>query len=308
MTSKIIGVQGDNLNKINISTDTSIFLAHEGQNLGYKIFYYTPSELSIVKNKILANGVFIKLSYKSKKFYKIYKKQKIDITLLKFILIRQDPPFNSEYLTTTLILDNLKKTKVINNPIAIRNVSEKLYSKYFMKYMPDTIFSNNIDEVKKFFNKNKQIIMKPINGYGGNQIYLIQNKFNKKLITNFLEKNGHSMFQKFLKNISKGDKRVFIINGKVCGAISRVPKKGSYLSNMSKGALPKLTNLTNKEMKISKIIGKKLKKDNIYFAGIDFIDQQLNGDINVTSPTGLKTYYDLSKINLAKIFWKGLKA
>ena len=308
MTSKIIGVQGDNLNKINISTDTSIFLAHEGQNLGYKIFYYTPSELSIVKNKILANGVFIKLSYKSKKFYKIYKKQKIDITRLKFILIRQDPPFNSEYLTTTLILDNLKKTKVINNPIAIRNVSEKLYSKYFMKYMPDTIFSNNIDEVKKFFNKNKQIIMKPINGYGGNQIYLIQNKFNKKLITNFLEKNGHSMFQKFLKNISKGDKRVFIINGKVCGAISRVPKKGSYLSNMSKGALPKLTNLTNKEMKISKIIGKKLKKDNIYFAGIDFIDQQLNGDINVTSPTGLKTFYDLSKINLAKIFWKGLKA
>ena len=308
MTSKIIGVQGDNLNKINISSDTSIFLAHEGQNLGYKIFYYTPSELSIVKNKILANGVFIKLSYKSKKFYKIYKKQKIDITRLKFILIRQDPPFNSEYLTTTLILDNLKKTKVINNPIAIRNVSEKLYSKYFMKYMPDTIFSNNIDEVKKFFNKNKQIIMKPINGYGGNQIYLIQNKFNKKLITNFLEKNGHSMFQKFLKNISKGDKRVFIINGKVCGAISRVPKKGSYLSNMSKGALPKLTNLTNKEMKISKIIGKKLKKDNIYFAGIDFIDQQLNGDINVTSPTGLKTYYDLSKINLAKIFWKGLKA
>ena len=308
MTSKIIGVQGDNLNKINISTDTSIFLAHEGQNLGYKIFYYTPSELSIVKNKILANGVFIKLSYKSKKFYKIYKKQKIDITRLKFILIRQDPPFNSEYLTTTLILDNLKKTKVINNPIAIRNVSEKLYSKYFMKYMPDTIFSNNIDEVKKFFNKNKQIIMKPINGYGGNQIYLIQNKFNKKLIKNFLKKNGHSMFQKFLKNISKGDKRVFIINGKVCGAISRVPKKGSYLSNMSKGALPKLTNLTNKEMKISKIIGKKLKKDNIYFAGIDFIDQQLNGDINVTSPTGLKTYYDLSKINLAKIFWKGLKA
>ena len=111
-----------------------------------------------------------------------------------------------------------------------------------------------------------------------------------------------------LKNISKGDKRVFIINGKVCGAISRVPKKGSYLSNMSKGAVPKLTSLTKKEIRISKIIGKKLKKDNIYFAGIDFIDQQLNGDINVTSPTGLKTYYDLSKINLAKTFWKGLKA
>ena len=94
----------------------------------------------------------------------------------------------------------------------------------------------------------------------------------------------------------------------MCGAISRVPKKGSFLSNMSKGAVPKLASLTKKEIRISKIIGKRLKKDNIYFAGIDFIDQQLNGDINVTSPTGLKTYYDLSKINLAKTFWKGLKA
>ena len=308
MTNKIIGIQGDNLDKINISTDTSIFLAHEAQNLGYKIFYYTPSNLSIIKNKTFADGTFIKLNYKSKKFYKIYKKQKIDIDKIKFILIRQDPPFNSEYLITTLILDNLKKTRVINNPVAIRNVSEKLYSKKFTKYMPDTIFSNNIEEVKKFYKQNKSIIMKPINGYGGNQIHLIKNKFNKKLITNFLKKNGHSMFQKFLKNISKGDKRVFIINGKVCGAISRVPKKGSYLSNMSKGAVPKLTSLTKKEIRVSKIIGKRLKKDNIYFAGIDFIDQQLNGDINVTSPTGLKTYYDLSKINLAKTFWKGLKA
>ena len=129
-------------------------------------------------------------------------------------------------------------------------------------------------------------------------------KITKPEIPNQIQKQ----FQKFLKNISKGDKRVFIINGKVCGAISRVPKKGSYLSNMSKGAVPKLTSLTKKEIRISKIIGKKLKKDNIYFAGIDFIDQQLNGDINVTSPTGLKTYYDLSKINLAKTFWKGLKA
>ncbi len=308
MTSKLIGIQGDKLDKINISTDTSIFLAHEAQNLGYKIFYYTPSDLSIINNKILVSGAFIKLSYKSKSFYKVYKKQKIDIEKIKFILIRQDPPFNSEYLITTLILDDLKKTKVINNPTAIRNVSEKLYSKNFVKYMPDTIFTNDINEIRKFFNKNKKIIMKPINGYGGNQIHLIKNKFNKKLITNFLRKNGHSMFQKFLKNISKGDKRVFIINGKVCGAISRVPKKGSYLSNMSKGAVPKLTSLTKKEIGISKIIGKRLKKDNIYFAGIDFIDQQLNGDINVTSPTGLKTYFDLSKINLAKTFWKGLKA
>ena len=116
------------------------------------------------------------------------------------------------------------------------------------------------------------------------------------------------MCQKFLPKIIKGDKRVFIINGKVCGAISRVPKKGSILSNLSKGAKAIKTNLTTIEKKISKIIAQDLKKDNIFFAGIDFIDQKLNGDINVTSPTGLKTLYDLSKINLAKTFWKELRA
>ena len=116
------------------------------------------------------------------------------------------------------------------------------------------------------------------------------------------------MCQKFLSKINKGDKRVFLINGKVVGAISRVPKKGSFLSNMSKGAKPINARLTEIEKKVSKLIAKNLKKEKIFFAGIDFIDQKLNGDINVTSPTGLKTLYDLSKINLAKTFWKELKA
>ena len=116
------------------------------------------------------------------------------------------------------------------------------------------------------------------------------------------------MCQKFIPKISKGDKRVFLINGKVCGAISRVPKQGSFLSNMSKGAKPVNTQLTNVEKKISKLVARNLKKENIFFAGIDFIDEKLNGDINVTSPTGLKTLHDLSKLNLAKTFWKELKA
>jgi glutathione synthase len=116
------------------------------------------------------------------------------------------------------------------------------------------------------------------------------------------------MCQKYLPKISKGDKRVFLIDGNVVGAFSRVPKKGSFLSNMSKGAKPTIAKLTKIEKKISKLIGKDLKKEKIFFAGIDFIDQKLNGDINVTSPTGLKTLYDLTKVNLAKTFWKKLKA
>ena len=173
--------------------------------------------------------------------------------------------------------------------------------------MPSTIFTKNIDEIKKFFKKNTSVILKPIHSYSGNDVHLL-NKFDSKLINSFIKKHDHIMLQKFLPKISKGDKRVFIINGKVCGAISRVPKKGSILSNMSKGATPINIKLSKHENKISKLIAKDLKKENIFFAGIDFIDEKLNGDINVTSPTGLKTHFDLSGINLAKIFWKELRA
>ena len=160
---------------------------------------------------------------------------------------------------------------------------------------------------KKFFRKHKKVIIKPIHSFSGNDIHLL-NKFNLKLINKFIKKYNYIMCQEYLPKISKGDKRVFLINGKVYGAISRVPKKGSFLSNMSKGAKPINIKLTQKENKISKLIAKDLKKENIFFAGIDFIDQKLNGDINVTSPTGLKTLYDLSGINHAKTFWKELKA
>ena len=308
MISKIVAIQGDNPSKLNSLTDTSIFLAHEIQKKNYKIFYYDPKDLSVINSKVIASGFFIKFNYENKKFFKILRKQKLDLTKCKFILIRQDPPFNIEYISATYILDTIKnKVKILNNPTSIRNVSEKLYSVRYQKYMPSTIFTQNINEIKKFFKKHKKVILKPIHGYSGNDIHLLD-KFNLELINQFIKKHDHIMCQKFLPKISKGDKRVFLINGKVCGVISRVPKQGSFLSNMSKGAKPINIKLTNKENKISKLIAKDLKKENIFFAGIDFIDQKLNGDINVTSPTGLKTLYDLSGVNLAKTFWKELKA
>jgi glutathione synthase len=307
MTNKIVAIQGNNPSKLNPVTDTSVFLAHEIQNKNYKIFYYDPKDLSIINSKVIAAGFFIEFNYKNKKFFKILKKQKLELTKCKFILIRQDPPFNLEYISATYILDAIKdKVKILNNPTSIRNVSEKLYSVKFQKYMPDTIFTQNIDEIKNFFKKYKKVILKPIHSYSGNHIHLLTS-FNLRLIKRFIKQHDHIMCQKFIPKISKGDKRVFLINGKVCGAISRVPKKGSYLSNMSKGAKPINIKLTKIENKISKLIAKDLKKQNIFFAGIDFIDQKLNGDINVTSPTGLKTLYDLSGINLAKTFWRELK-
>ena len=308
MINKIVAVQGNLLSKLNPITDTSVFLANEIQSKNYKIFYYDPKNLSVINSKVVASGFFVKFDYTKNIFFKILKKKKLDLTKCKFILIRQDPPFNLEYISATYILDTIKdKVKILNNPTSIRNISEKLYSVKYQKYMPSTIFTQNIEEIRKFFKIHKKVILKPIHSYSGNDIHLLNN-FNSKLINQFIKKHDYIMCQKFLPNISKGDKRVFLINGKICGAISRVPKQGSFLSNMSKGAKPINIQLTKTENKVSKLIAKDLKKENIFFAGIDFIDQKLNGDINVTSPTGLKTLYDLSGVNLAKTFWKELKA
>ena len=308
MTNNIVAIQGNHPSRLNPITDTSIFLANEIQSKNYRIFYYDPKNLSIINSKVIAEGFFIKFTYKQKKFFKILKKQKLDLTKCKFILIRQDPPFNLEYISTTYILDSIKtKVRVVNDPSSIRSISEKLYSAKYQKFMPNTVFTQNINEIRNFFKKNKKVILKPINSYSGNNIHLLK-KFDLKFIKKFIKKHDHISCQKYLPKIILGDKRVFLINGKIVGAISRVPKKGSFLSNMSKGARPINTKLTRLEKKISKLIAHNLKKENIFFAGIDFIDQKLNGDINVTSPTGLKTYYDLTNINLAKTFWKELKA
>ena len=308
MTNKVVAIQGNHPSKLNPLTDTSIFLANEVQKKNYKIFYYEPRNLSILKTEVVANGYFIRFDYSKKKIFKILKKKKLNLKDCKFILIRQDPPFNLEYISSTYILDLIKnRVKIINDPTSIRNISEKLYSSRYQKFMPSTIFTQNMDEIKKFLLKYKKVIIKPIHSFSGNDIYLLT-KFDSKLINRFIKKHNFIMCQKYLPKIYKGDKRVFLINGKIRGAISRIPKKGSFLSNMSKGAKAVNVRLTRREIKTSLLIAKKLKKENIFFAGIDFIDQKLNGDINVTSPTGLKTLYDLSKINLAKIFWKELKA
>ena len=304
MKIKILGIQGDNLNKLNPKTDTTILLALEAQRRKYQIYYYKTKNLSYVKNKVTAKCDEISFTENSEKFYKTKRKINLDLSKAKVILMRQDPPFNMDYITATYLLEKLpKKVKIINNPKSVRNISEKLYSTNFIKFMPPTIFTQDIEIIFRFFKRFKKIVIKPIHGYGGNNILLIKNHFNKKLIQNFIKKNEHIMIQKFLPEIKNGDRRVFIIGGKIKGAISRVPKKGSILSNMSKGAKAKIIKLNKKEIRISNLIAKKLIKNKIILAGVDFIGGKLNGDINVTSPTGLKTYKDLSGTDLSKDFW-----
>jgi len=304
--TKILAIQGSDLKKVNIKTDTTILLASEAQKRGYKVYYYEPKNLSFLNGKILAFCKHIKINENKKKYYSLLRNVKFNLEKSKIILIRNDPPFDNRYLYTTFLLNHISnKVKIINHPFAVRNISEKLFSINLMRYMPPTLISENLSEIKSFFKKHKAVVAKPINGFSGNNVILIKT-FNTSKIRKLLKTHNHLFFQKFLPGVSKGDKRVFIIKGKIVGAISRVPKKGSILSNMSKGAKAKLTKLTMKEINASKAIGKLLVKNNIYFAGIDFVQEKLIGDINVTSPTGLAAYKDLSGINLAKLFWNNI--
>jgi glutathione synthase len=305
---KIIAIQANSVDLINIETDTTLQLALEAQKRSYQIYWYETKDLSLIKGKVYAKAKKVIFFENRKKYFKILKFVNLDLSKANYILIRQNPPFNMDYITSTLYLENIpKKVKILNNPISLRNISEKFYSSNFLKFMPPTIFTKDLRLIKKFYKENKKIVIKPIHGYAGKDILFIDRNFNQKTIKTYIKKIGHVMAQKFLPLVKHGDKRVFILNGKVKGAIKRVPSKGSILSNISQGGSALKTKLNKKELHISKVIAKKLKKNNIFFAGIDLISNYLIGDINVTSPTGLTQYKDLTGINLAKNYWDEVK-
>ena len=305
---KIIAIQANSVDLINIETDTTLQLALEAQKRSYQIYWYETKDLSLIKGKVYAEAKKVIFFENRKKYFKILKHVNLDLSKANYILIRQNPPFNMDYITSTLYLENIpKKVKILNNPISVRNISEKFYSINFLKFMPPTIFTKDLELIKKFYKENSKIVIKPTHGYAGKDILFIDRNFNKNIIKRYIKKIGHVMVQKFLPLVKYGDKRVFILNGKVKGAIRRVPSKGSILSNISQGGSALKTKLNKKELYISKVIAKKLKKNNIFFAGIDLISNYLIGDINVTSPTGLPQYKNLTGINLAKNYWDEVK-
>jgi len=306
--NKIIAIQGDPIQLINRKTDTTLLLALEVQRRSYKIYYYETKNLTFSNNKVYALSKEVEFNENKKKFYFIKNLKIVDLSKASFILMRQNPPFNMDYITATYLLEKISnKTQIINDPFAVRNIPEKLYSIDFLKLMPPTIFTKSIDEIEKFKNKYKKIVIKPTHGYGGKNICFIDKNSSKGKMTKYLNKHHHVMAQKFLPQIKNGDKRIFIINGVIKGAIKRIPKKGSIVSNIGQGGKAVKTTLTKNEYRIAKMVALNLKKKQIVFAGIDLISNYLTGDINITSPTGLKNFRDLTGVNLAVDFWNFLE-
>ena len=305
---KSIAIQGDPLNSLNSRTDTTILLALEAQKRGYKIYYYETKNLTFLNGKIFSLCKEVVFFEKKKEFYSIKNLKTIDLSNVNFILMRQNPPFNMDYITATFLLEKIsKKTRIINDPASVRNIPEKLHSMEFLRFMPATIFTKNFKEIDKFLKKHKKIVIKPTHGYGGKNILFVSQRLKKKKILNYIAKHDQVMVQKFLPKIKEGDKRIFVIGGVIKGAIRRIPAQGSIISNIGQGGIATKTTLTKRELKIAKNVATNLKKNKIVFAGIDLISGYLTGDINITSPTGLKNYKDLTGVNLAVDFWNYLE-
>jgi len=305
---KIIAIQGDDIKKTNVKTDTTLLLALEAQRRGYTIYYYETKNLTYSNKIVYAQSKEVKFNNDKKNFYSIKGSKLLDLSKVRFILMRQNPPFNMDYITATFLLERVsKKTQVINNPFSVRNMPEKLCAIDFLNLMPPTLFTKSFNEIEKFKKKHKKIVIKPTHGYGGKNILFINKGLIKEKIIKYIKKNQQIMVQKFIPQIKYGDKRIFIIGGVVKGAIKRIPKKNSIISNLAQGGKAVKTTLTSKETKIAKIIAVKLKKNNIVFAGIDLISNYLTGDINITSPTGLSNFKDLTGKDLSIDFWNYLE-
>jgi len=305
---KIVAIQGDAIQKINVKTDTTLLLALEAQRRGYTIYYYETKDLTFSNDTVYALSKEVQFNKDKTKFYSIKNQKLLNLSKTNFILMRQNPPFNMDYITATFLLEKIsKKTTIINNPTAVRNMPEKLYSIDFLRLMPATIFTKSIDEIYKFKAKYKKIVIKPTHGYGGKNILFISKNLVKTEIINYLKKHEHVMVQKFIPEVKHGDKRVFIIDGIIKGAIQRIPKKGSIVSNIGQGGKALETVLTKRESYLAKIVARSLKKNKIIFAGIDLIGNYLTGDINITSPTGIKNFKDLTGKDLSIDFWNYLE-
>ncbi len=299
-----VGFQMDPIEGLNVSEDSTLAIMLECLSNKYRIWQFQPSDVSYLNGRVFADAKHIfEINESKTPFFKSSKREKINLESLDMIFVRQDPPFDISYITSTYLLEYIeKKVKIINKPSEIRNSPEKLLLNKWHDLTPKTLISRNFNEIYDFKKKYKDIIVKPLYGNGGHGVILIKkdDKNFHSLIEMFMERNNEQfILQEFIPEITKGDKRIILINGQPLGAINRIPGDDDVRANLHVGGKAHKTSLSKKEKDICKTIGPYLKKKGLLFVGIDVIGGKLT-EINVTSPTGLKEIYKLNNVNLAK--------
>ena len=302
---KII-VQMDPIERLNLAGDSTFALLVEAQERGYDIDIYTPHMLTLNDGLLSAEAKQIKAYHSPDRIEELNHPRSVLLNEYDIVLMRQDPPFDMSYITATHLLETIQdKTLILNNPFYVRNCPEKIFVNKYMKYMPHTLITRNINEIIKFRDKHKKIIIKPLYGNGGANVFYSDGADRNfgSIIENFLELNNEPfIIQQFIPKVKEGDKRIILIDGEIAGAINRLPQDGEIRSNMHVGGLPAKTEITEGDAKICNAISQDLKDFGLFFAGIDIIDNLIT-EINVTSPTGIREILQLSGIDVAKIFW-----
>ena len=302
-----VAIQMDKLNKINKDTDSTLALIQEAIKRKFSVFiynvnglYFENEELKAMANKVLS------INIQKEKFLTLDKPNVISLKSFEFVLIRQDPPFNMEYITATYLLERLPTScLVLNKPNSIRDCPEKLFVMDFFNLMPPTLITKQKNNIIKFVKKFKRVVIKPIYGNGGSNVFYLNEKDPNLnlIIDSLISKKEHVIVQKFIKNVKKGDKRILLINGLPVGAVNRIPVNNEIRANLHIGGRAKKSNLTKREKFICNQIKTKLREKGLFFTGIDVIDGYLT-EINVTSPTCIREIDTLNKVNISKIYWE----
>ena len=271
-----IAFQMDPISDVDINGDTSFRLAEEGQKRGHQIYYFNPESLVYESGNIIAYGQKVDIDRKGKPVISLQKEQKIDLSKeIDIVFLRQDPPFDMLYITTTFLLERLKgKTLVLNDPYWVRNSPEKLLVLDFIDLMPPTVITRSLRSIIDFRNRYKDVILKPLYGNGGTGVFrLVEGDKNLNVFFETFVNNSREpiIVQQFLPDVSNGDKRIILVDGEPIGAINRIPPQDDIRSNMHVGGKPNKTELTDRDKFICNEISDSLKIKGLYFVGIDVI-------------------------------------
>ena len=301
-----VAIQMDKLSSINPKGDSTLRLGAEATRRGHELFYYTPDTLALREDgHLVARAYPVKFWSDRAEFYELGDAQMLDLEEVDVVLLRQDPPFDMTYISTTYLLEMLKNPLVINRPNSVRDHPEKLFPLAFRQFMPPTIVSSDTQELARFRDAHGDIVIKPLYGFGGRGVFRLKpgdDNFLSLLEALFAQSKEPVMAQKFLPEVKNADRRIILIDGEMCGIFGRIPAGDEIRANMRVGGVPAKAELTEKQREICNTLKPVLKEKGLLFVGLDCIGDWLT-EINITSPTGLAAITNLYGVRLEEKFW-----
>ena len=309
--SLAVAIQMDPIESVNIDSDSTFVLALEAEARGHALFHYLPQRLFLREGRVYAKARPLRVRREPGNHYTLGAEETLDLASLDVILMRQDPPFDMAYITSTHLLEHVHpKTLVVNDPIHVRNAPEKLYVTHFQQLMPPTLIASDRDEIRAFRDRHGDIIVKPLFGNGGAGVFHLrpEDENMNALLEMFTGIYREPVIvQRYVPEVREGDKRIILIDGEAMGAVNRVPAKGEARSNLHVGGTATKASLSPRDREICEAIGPALKQRGLIFVGIDVIGDYLT-EINVTSPTGLQEINRFDGVRLEARIWDAIEA